>query len=191
MKFIQKTYAEVATAGKLNPDHLLRRYKQDRRRRRMLPHYEAALADLPDLLSPQAVLETFEKGAVDDFAPWLPDQTIEVVIAICTLGHPIDRHVREVTTRDMAAAAILEEILLAAVVGFTNLIHREIRADFKIQGLKAGPPYRPGVGQWPIEVQKAVFTRLPADKIGVTLTDELYMVPLQSTSLIIPITKVL
>ncbi len=155
----------------------------------MLPYYEAALADLPDLLAPEAVLGTFEIGSVDDFTPWLPDQTIEVVMAICTLGHPIDRHIREVMARDMAAAAIMEEILLAAVVGFTNLIHREIRTSFKTKGLKTGPPYRPGVGQWPIELQKTIFTRLPAGKIGVTLTDELYMVPLQSTSLIIPITK--
>jgi hypothetical protein len=45
----------------------------------------------------------------------------------------------------------------------------------------------PGCQAVPIEAQKALFSLLDAQSIGVTLTDSLLMIPIKSVSLILPL----
>lgn len=187
MVVIKKSFDEIAVLGRLELDHFLKRYKSERRRRKMSRFYEAALQEAAELVAPQAVLDQFDASLLPSFKPWLPPRSIAVVLAVCTLGPNVDERTRFLSDHDIVAAAVLEEVMLITLVGLTNLIHRHVREEQAAQGIKAGPPYRPGVGRWPIETQTTVFTHLPGDAAGVTLTPELFMVPLQSTSLIIPL----
>lgn len=190
MLIFEKSFDDVAAAGRLDLDRLLKRYTSERRRRKMTPYYERALADAAALAAPRAVADVFAVNEVDALGAWLPADTAAVGLGVCTLGPTVDERARELTQTDYAAAAVFEEVLLTVLVGFTNLIHRHIRAAQAGLGRKAGPAYRPGVGRWPIETQSILFDKIPAAQIGVALSAELVMTPLQSTSLIIPLRRI-
>ena len=168
-------------------EELLARYTHSRRRQRLEPIYRAMLGEASELAHPQALWQPFsliEVAALDD---WFSGETVAAALAICTLGPALDERVERLNQSDMAMAVVLEEIALKLVVTLTRAVHGHIRQEYLTKGLKAGPAYRPGVGRWPIQAQRTVFSLLPGTEIGVRLTEDLYMLPIQSTSLVIPI----
>ena len=168
-------------------EELLARYPQSRRRQRLEPIYRAMLEEASELANPQALWQPFSLSEAAALQEWFSEETVAAVLAVCTLGPALDERVERLNQSDMAMAVILEEIALKLVVSLTRGVHTHIRQEFLDQGLKAGPAYRPGVGRWPIEAQRTVFSLLPGAEIGVSLTEDLYMLPLQSSSLVIPI----
>lgn len=172
---------------RLAVERLLRRYKDEKRRRKWEPVYRELLAEAERLASPAAIGHEFSLDRVSELSEWLPSDTTSVVLAVCTLGQPIETHITELAEKDLVSAVILNEITLALINALTRTLHASIRNRVQPRGLKAGAAYRPGVGRWPLEAQQSVFTRLPAHKIGVTLNNQLWMMPTKSTSLIIPL----
>jgi len=171
----------------LSLEWLLRRYTTSRRRRRLEPIYAAMLDEFKQLSRPRAVYDERPLSEVIELAEWAQNTTVAVAFVICTLGAPLDRRARELIQEDLAAAVILEDIALAGVTAVTRDIHSTIRQQAQTRNLKAGPAYRPGLGRWPMETQRTVFACLPGAEIGVALNERLFMEPMNSTSLIIPI----
>lgn len=169
-------------------DKMLERYKTPRRRRKMERIYREAIAHVAQLAEPSAIYQEFDKATVPNLMQWVPNTTVSFVLAVCSLGIPVDDKRNElIMAEDIATAAVLDEITLVWLVQITNALHKRIRAEVAERGLKGGPAYRPGVGKWPIETQKTIFELLPAGAINVQLTPYLHMLPFKSTSLIIPI----
>ncbi|MEM7124912.1 MAG: hypothetical protein AAF702_01210 [Chloroflexota bacterium] len=162
-----------------------------RRREKLALLYQTVLSDTEKLAAPQCMWQRFPLFQVTDLSQWLPETTTEVCLALCTLGSPLDDHMSSLSSQDMSAAAALNEAALAWIVAITQELHQMVRDDVAEVGLSAGPAYRPGVGKWPLECQKIVFSHLPAHQIDVSLTDTCLMMPGLSTSLIIPIKPLL
>lgn len=172
---------------RLSLESLLKRYKEPKKRQRWEPFYRTLLAEAERLSRPAALYDEFSLAEVPELSQWVPAGTNAVVLAICTLGPQVEVYLKELSNSDMVSAAILDEVILALVTALTRQIHTSLRREVQARGLKAGAAYRPGVGRWPLETQRAVFARLPAHKIGVTLDEYLWMTPSKSTSLIIPL----
>lgn len=163
--------------------------REERRRQKLEALYAVALADVERIAAPRVLRKRLSAADVPELAPWLPDQVFEVCLGLCTLGPQLDEHLGNLTNEDMSAAAALSEVALAWIVALTRDLHEKVRLEAVDAGLKTGPAYRPGLGKWPIECQKCIFERLPADQIGVKLTESLLMLPGFSTSVVIPIRR--
>ncbi|MEZ4708253.1 MAG: hypothetical protein R3A44_13665 [Caldilineaceae bacterium] len=168
-------------------DGLLKRYPEGRRRQRMEPFYRNMAAEITRVARPTSVYaELFVADAPHLFA-WTAPTTVSFYLAVCTLGAELDVAMRRRVESDMAEAAIMNEVALAVMTTFTRDLHGIIRQQTAQRNQKAGPAYRPGLGRWPLELQRTIFSVLPTDRIGVQLTNELLMLPAFSTSLIIPV----
>ena len=168
-------------------DTLLARYTRPRRRKRMEPLYKEMLVEAQSLATPRTLHKEFGLTDTGPIQAGFKPETVAAVIGIVTLGPALDERAERLNQSDMAMAVILEEIALALVVNLTKVLHGQLREEYAEKSLKAGPAYRPGIGRWPMELQRTIFQLLPGQKIGVELTEDLYMLPIQSTSLIIPI----
>lgn len=172
---------------RISLDPLLKRYGSGKRRERMEPVYQAMLEEVEKLSVPRAVYNEFTVAELPELSPWLSSDTVAVTLALCTLGSDLQIRVNELLQGDMLAAVVIDELTLAWITAITRQIHNTIRNEARERDLKAGPAYRPGLGRWPLEAQSTVFSRLPTQEIGVVLTEDLVMLPRQSTSLIIPL----
>ena len=166
---------------------LLKRYPSERRRNRMHPHYEAMLAEMNQLAQPCAIVQAFSLDKVPELQSLFSEETVSVVLALCTLGTAVDTCYTQLSQNDIVQATIFDEIGLTWVVAATREVHGQVRQDVAQRGLKAGPAYRPGIGRWPLTSQHIIFNLLPTHLINVTLSEYAVMTPKMSTSLIIPI----
>ena len=166
---------------------LVKRYPEGRRRQRMTRMYEMMLAEAEALAEPMTMYGEFSLAQTAALTPWLQKEATAVILAVCTFGSATNKRIHALLEDDMALAAILDEIMLAAMVALTRQLHGDIRMAMQSRHLKAGPAYRPGVGRWPMAAQRTVFAHLPTHEIGVTLNDYLVMMPVHSTSLVIPV----
>jgi hypothetical protein len=169
-------------------ERFLHRYRSAKRRERMRPLYEAMLDEAGRLAQPATVQEEFSVAALPELAPWFQRDTVGAVLAICTAGPLLEEGIHDLLAQDEPhLALILDEICLQLVSGLARAIHAGVRREAVARGLQVGPPYRPGLGRWPLAAQQVIFSRLPAAEIGVTLDEYMLMRPVKSTSLIIPL----
>lgn len=166
---------------------LLKKYNTPRRLKKMQPLYERMLKEVAELAQPQLLFTEKPIGELPGLAPLLNAETAVVLLAVCTMGEAVDQRYETYLGDEIFLAAILDEISLQWIVHMTQQFHRQIRAEFTKKNLKVGPAFRPGVGKMPIEVQTIVFDHLPAEEIGVRLSEVLMMTPIRSTSLVIPV----
>jgi hypothetical protein len=177
-----------APLPELRLERFLHRYRSAKRRERMRPLYEAMLEEAGRLAQPATLQAEFAAAAVPELAPWFQRDTVAAVLAICTAGPLLEQSITELLAEDEPhLALILDEICLQLVSGMARDIHAGVRRAAVVRGLRVGPPYRPGLGRWPLAAQQVIFSLLPAAEIGVTLDEYLLMRPVKSTSLIIPL----
>ncbi|MCJ7511443.1 MAG: hypothetical protein MUO23_00570 [Anaerolineales bacterium] len=170
--------------GGFSLDPLLRKY--GRRRARMEPMYAEMLLAAKALVRPVSLQRSFPAGDL----PELSDPmrfAHRIVLGLCSLGGQLERRVSDMFPDEPARAVILDEIGNAWVAGLARRLHRQIRSTAAAEGLRAGPGYRPGIGQWPVELQPRIFHLLEADRYGLHLTGGLMMEPRKSVSMIIPV----
>jgi hypothetical protein len=169
-------------------ERFLHRYRSEKRRARLRPLYEAMLDEAGRLAQPTTMQAEFAAPALPELAPWFQRDTVAAVLAICTAGPRLEAGINELLAQEEPhLALILDEICLQLVSGLARAIHASVRRGAVARGLRVGPPYRPGLGRWPLAAQQVIFSRLPAAEIGVTLDEYMLMRPVKSTSLIIPL----
>jgi hypothetical protein len=107
----------------------------------------------------------------------------EVALAVCTIGPALEARVSELfVAGDPVQALALDGAGVAALGGISRLVCERVCGDAAARGLRVG--MRPSAGQegWPIEQQRVLFDLLPADEIGVRLTESCLMLPRKSVS---------
>ncbi len=161
--------------------------REARRRQKLSDSYTIAIDRVAELSAAQAMLSPASESGAAKVREWLPEKAERAYFGLCTLGEALDLHMRELVESDMAAAAILNEVALAWVVAITQEVRERVGAKVQPEGFRVGAAYRPGLGRWPLQVQKTIFAEMPTQQIGVTLTESLLMLPSFSTSLVIPI----
>ncbi len=107
-------------------------------------------------------------------------------IAICTIGRDLEQKVKEVMPEDAITAVALDGAGTAALRRVSQTVEDIISKNACELDLALGMRAQPGQEGWPIEQQRLVFSILPADKIGVHLTESCLMIPRKSVSFVIP-----
>jgi hypothetical protein len=162
---------------------ILRRYG-DRR-----PSIQAAYRTMFDaahrLVEPRSAQKTFLATELPAFAAYLPGAET-ITLGICTIGPKLEARVTELFNEDdPVSAVILDEIGTLWVNGLGRELHEKIRTAAKAASKRASPSYRPGIGRWPVELQRTLLDHLPAAAgLGVHLVEGM-MIPQKSVSMIV------
>ena len=110
---------------------------------------------------------------------------VEVAIVVCTIGPALDERVAALfAAGDPVRALALDGAGVAALRG-SWLVGERIREDAVPRGLRIGMRASPGQEGWPIQQQRVLFDLLPAEEIGVRLTESCLMLPRKSVSFVV------
>ena len=111
-----------------------------------------------------------------------------VVLVINTVGPALERRVAELFKEGKNTDALVLDATGSAS-SYATFQHALscICQDASSDALTVGRRLRPGVGEWALDGQAHIFNALPAQEIGVTLTDSFMMVPIKSGSAVIPV----
>jgi len=107
-------------------------------------------------------------------------------IALCTIGIDLETRVQELMSEDPITAVALDGAGIAAVSRVSKTVEDIISKKACDLDLELGMRAQPGQEGWSIEQQRLVFSVLPGDEIGVSLTESCLMIPRKSVSFIIP-----
>ncbi len=95
-----------------------------------------------------------------------------------TLGAGVDRMLLRLQKTEPAFAPVFDAYCSAAVEGWCNLLNEKLAA-----GRTLRPRFSPGYGDVPLCVQPQILSMLDATrKLGITLTDTLFMTPCKSVT---------
>lgn len=113
-----------------------------------------------------------------------------MVLGVATIGSSLENKVSEFFTQGEYPRAIaLDAVGTVAVESLGRYIKNLICQEAKEQHFKNTRCFSPGYGDWDINQQKIIFQIIPADKIGVKLTESCMILPRKSLSWIIGIGK--
>ena len=108
-----------------------------------------------------------------------------VYLVCTTIGALFDALQRRTAATSPSDAFVLQAIGAAAIEAWTDEVEGEIGRELQ-PGETLVTRYSPGYGDYPLEEQRRIFSLLDAPKkIGVSLTDNLLMVPSKSVSAVI------
>jgi len=109
----------------------------------------------------------------------------EIYIAVCTIGMALEERVEKLMDENPVMGVTLDGAGVAAVGKVSRAVEDLICSEAYKLDLSLGMRAEPGQEGWPIEQQRQVFSILPTDKIGVTLTKNCLMMPRKSLSFVI------
>ena len=112
----------------------------------------------------------------------------EVLIVLCTIGVDLEKKVSEVMMNDPPFGLALDGFGSAAVEALANAACHRFELEMEEKRLDTSIPLSPGMVDWLVEEGQAqIFTLLPAEEIGVSVTPSWIMLPRKSLSMVIGI----
>ena len=166
----------------------------------MMRLYQEAIAKAKELAEPVALYEVFDVQAVQDDALLLANgyalrsrlvvtqlaRAAQVAVALCTIGPRLEAEASRAFAAGQGVMGFLYDSAGSlAVSHVARTVVQHIQEMAARRGQQASFPISPGSADCTLEDQKVVFDLLPAERIGVRLTDTFLMVPLKSVSLLI------
>ena len=116
--------------------------------------------------------------------------TSYLAFGLSTIGNHLEEKVAELFAKnEYPKAMALDAVGTVASKFLSNYIQSLICQEAKEQNFQTTKYFSPGSGDWDINQQKIIFKIIPADKIGVKLTESYMMVPKKSLSWVIGIGK--
>jgi hypothetical protein len=113
-----------------------------------------------------------------------------VAFCVCTIGHELEREVsRRSGEDDLLGAVVLDSVGSVAAEAVADFMDWKIQEEAAREGLRASCRASPGYGDWDVREQESIFRLLPAERIGVRLTDSMMMVPRKSVSFAVHIAE--
>ncbi len=111
-----------------------------------------------------------------------------IIIAIATLGPRLQEKVKAAFAANEPLFALIMDVAGTILIRNASITFQaDCAARAQAIGLETGPRISPGCRFIPLEAQRALFSLLDADSIGVTLTDSLLMTPVKSVSILFPL----
>ncbi len=110
----------------------------------------------------------------------------EVAVGIVTIGPALEERASHYFAADKPAHGYLLDCLGTAAV--TNLVQQvcmHLESLATARGWPLGFPLSPGDAGWPLTDQRVLFELLPAQAIGVRLTESCIMIPKKSVSFVV------
>lgn len=149
---------------------------------------DAALEESKDLIVPKAICVT--AAGADLHGSEMFTDLEKVAFCVCTIGPALEERVTVLSRDgDILAAVVLDAIGSAAAEAVARYANDRIDEVAAAEGLKTSCRASPGYGDWDVKEQKALFTLVPAGRIGVTLTANSMMVPRKSVSFAVHIAE--
>ena len=112
----------------------------------------------------------------------------ELVVAVCTIGPDLEQRGSAYSEqREPLRGLLLDGIGSAAVDSLVRETAKLMAQEASSRGLEASSPLAPGMPGFPILEQWQMMNLVPADEIGVSLTQTATMVPRKSVSMVIGI----
>jgi len=116
--------------------------------------------------------------------------TSYLAFGLSTVGNCLEEKVAELFAKnEYPKAMALDAVGTVASKFLSNYIQSLICQEAKEQNFQTTKYFSPSSGDWNINQQKIIFQIIPADKIGVKLTESYMMVPKKSLSWVIGIGK--
>jgi len=116
--------------------------------------------------------------------------TSYLAFGLSTIGNRLEEKVTELFAKNEYSKAIaLDAVGTVASKFLSNYIQSLICQEAKEQKFQTTKYFSPGSGDWNINQQKIIFQIIPANKIGVKLTESYMMVPKKSLSWVIGVGK--
>lgn len=110
----------------------------------------------------------------------------KLVLFAATIGLAPDRLIAKYGRLSPSKALCIQAIGAERIESLCDAFCDEIAADFAEKGYHARPRFSPGYGDFPLDVQKAIFQSLDCPrKIGLSLNDSLLMSPSKSVTALI------
>jgi hypothetical protein len=148
---------------------------------RVMKVVEEAMDRAHELISPAAIYLIIEKA---DYPEHIIFRETEVIgLGISTVGERLDQEIAGLSKNNrMLEALVLDALGSEAAERAADYTNAQICHREDIAHLHPHPRISPGYGKWELEQQKIIFSLLPAEKIGVSLTPGMMMVPRKSIS---------
>ena len=109
----------------------------------------------------------------------------KVALAVCTIGPALEERMKQLFAEDPMRAMALDGAGVAALRKVSDAVIADVRQMAEEYTWGSGMRAQPGQEGWPIQQQKVLFQHLPAEQIGVRLTDSYLMIPQKSVSFVI------
>jgi hypothetical protein len=111
-----------------------------------------------------------------------------IAVFVCTAGEGISNWSKQMMAANELLKGFIADILGSVVVeAAIEAIQQKLSAEMTQAGLKITNRYSPGYCGWPTVEQHKLFSLLPEENCGVTLTDSALMLPIKSVSGVIGI----
>lgn len=106
----------------------------------------------------------------------------------CSIGPGMENWAKELQSAGEALLSFIVNTIASLVVeNAVDFMHEYIGGQMKKRGLKITNRYSPGYCNWPVSDQQLLFSLLPAEFCGISLTASSLMIPFKSISGIIGI----
>lgn len=106
----------------------------------------------------------------------------------CTIGPVMETWVKEITADgDIMRRYLIDTVASTLAEEVTDQLHDHIGQCMQQHGLRITNRYSPGYCDWSVAEQQKLFSLLPNNFCGITLTDSSLMIPIKSVSGIIGI----
>ena len=110
----------------------------------------------------------------------------KLVLFAATIGLAPDRLIAKYGRLSPSKALCMQAIGAERIESLCDMFCEEIAADFAEKGYHARRRFSPGYGDFPLDIQKAIFQSLDCPrKIGLSLNDSLLMSPSKSVTALI------
>ena len=110
----------------------------------------------------------------------------EIDLAVCTIGPALEEHVDALLTAGHPVQAMAFDGAGVAALGeVSRMVVARIRDEASARGLGTGMRASPGQEGWSLEQQRVLFDLVPAEEIGIRLTESCLMLPRKSVSFVV------
>jgi len=142
---------------------------------------DESLAAAGSLLSPKGM---YRYAAGRDLPGAMTFAALDrMAFCVCTIGAALETEVTKLSSGgELLKAVVLDSIGSVAAEAVADYIDKKIGADVAREGLKTSCRASPGYGDWDVREQGAIFRLLPAERIGVRLSETFMMIPRKSIS---------
>jgi len=109
-----------------------------------------------------------------------------LLIGVVTIGDFLEKKVSELFFQgEYPRALALDAVGTVAVEDFNRKVRKLASQEVKEQGFKTSRHFSPGYGGWEVSQQEIIFKSVPADNIGVRISEGYMMLPQKSLSWVI------
>lgn len=125
----------------------------------------------------------------------LPGSTVfegleRIAYCVCTIGPALEDEVTRLSGGDeLLRAVVLDAAGSVAAEAVAEYMDQRIQEEAEGLGLKTSCRASPGYGDWDVREQSKLFRIVPAERIGVTLSESSMMTPRKSVSFAIHIAE--